>query len=127
MVEQRTENPRVAGSIPARGTIFLSNPVNPVLLIKKMRIRVISLTLFIPGALTLKDKRQVIQSITARVRKLNVSVAEVDFLEQWQLSKLAMAMVSKDQAYLESLQQEIVKLIEEQYQVEITDTIIEDY
>lgn len=92
-----------------------------------MRIRVISLTLFIPGALTLKDKRQVIQSITARVRKLNVSVAEVDYLDQWQKAELGMAMVSKDQSYLDSLQQEIIKLIEEQYPVEITDAVVEDY
>lgn len=92
-----------------------------------MRIRVISLTLFIPGALTLKDKRQVIQSITARVRKLNVSAAEVDYLDQWQKAELGMAMVSKDQSYLDSLQQEIIKLIEEQYPVEITDAVVEDY
>lgn len=92
-----------------------------------MRIRVISLTLFIPGALTLKDKRQVIQSITARVRKLNVSVAEVDYLDQWQKAELGMAMVSKDQSYLDSLQQEIIKLIEEQYPVEITAVVVEDY
>ena len=92
-----------------------------------MRIRVISLTLFIPGALTLKDKRQVIQSITARIRKLNVSVAEVDYLDQWQKAELGMAMVSKDQSYLDSLQQEIIKLIEEQYPVEITAVVVEDY
>ncbi|MGE5604772.1 MAG: DUF503 domain-containing protein [Bacteroidota bacterium] len=85
------------------------------------------MTLFIPGALALKDKRQVIQSITARVRKLNVSVAEVDYLDQWQITKLGMAMVSKDQSYLDSLQQEIIKLIEEQYPAEITDAVVEDY
>jgi len=92
-----------------------------------MRIRVISLTLFIPGALTLKDKRQVLQSLIARVRKLNISVAEVDYMDQWQIAKLGMAMVSKDQSYLDSLRQEILKLIEDQYPVEITDTTIEDY
>lgn len=92
-----------------------------------MRIRVISLTLFIPGALNLKDKRQVIHSITARVRKFNVSVAEVDCLDQWQIAKLGMAMVSKGHSYLDSLQQQIMKLIEEQYPVEITDMIIENY
>jgi hypothetical protein len=92
-----------------------------------MRIRVISLTLFIQGALTLKDKRQVIQSVTTRVRKLNVSVAEVDYLDQWQRAKLGMAMVSKDQSYLDSLQQKIMVLIEDQYPVEITEALIEDY
>lgn len=92
-----------------------------------MRIRVISLTLFIPGALTLKDKRQIIQSITTRVRKLNVSVAEVDYLDQWQLAKLGMAMVSKDRSYLDSLQQVILKLIEGGYPVEISGMEMEDY
>ena len=85
------------------------------------------MTLFIQGALTLKDKRQVIQSVTTRVRKLNVSVAEVDYLDQWQRAKLGMAMVSKDQSYLDSLQQKIMVLIEDQYPVEITEALIEDY
>ena len=92
-----------------------------------MRVRVISLTLFIPGALTLKDKRQIIQSITARVRRFNVSVAEVDYLDRWQLVKLGMAMVSKDGAYLDSLQQEIMNLIEDGYPVEISAVTVEDY
>lgn len=92
-----------------------------------MRVRVISLTLFIPGAMNLKDKRQIIQSITARVRKLNVSVGEVDYLDRWQLAKLGMAMVSKDQAYLDSLQQEIMNLIENGYPVEISAVSVEDY
>lgn len=92
-----------------------------------MRIRVISLTLFIPGALNLKDKRQIIQSITARLRKLNVSVAEVDYLDRWQLAKLGMAMVSKDGSYLDSLQQEIMNLIEDGYPVEISAAAVEDY
>jgi uncharacterized protein YlxP (DUF503 family) len=83
--------------------------------------------LFIPGALTLKDKRQIIQSITARVRRFNVSVAEVDYLDRWQLVKLGMAMVSKDGAYLDSLQQEIMNLIEDGYPVEISAVTVEDY
>lgn len=92
-----------------------------------MRIRVISLTLYIPGALNLKDKRQIIQSITARIRRFNVSIAEVGCLDQWQIAELGMAMVSNDYSYLGSLQQEIIKLIEEQYPVEITDVTIENY
>jgi uncharacterized protein YlxP (DUF503 family) len=92
-----------------------------------MRIRVISLTLYLPGASSLKDKRRIIHSLTARVGKLNVSVAEVDYLDKWQLAKVGMAMVSKDQSYLDALHQEVIKLIEDRYPVEITDMSIDDY
>ncbi len=92
-----------------------------------MRTRTISLTLFIPGALTLKDKRQIIQSMIARIRKLNVSIAEIDYQDQWQRSRLGMAVVSNSNAYLDSIEAEIIKLIETQYPVEIVETIIEEY
>ncbi|NLY76140.1 MAG: DUF503 domain-containing protein [Firmicutes bacterium] len=92
-----------------------------------MRTRIISLTLFIPGALTLKDKRQIIQSMIARIRKLNVSVAEIGYQDQWQRSRLGMAVVSNSNAFLDSIEAEIIKLIETQYPVEIVETIIEEH
>lgn len=92
-----------------------------------MRTRIISLTLFIPGALTLKDKRQIIQSMIARIRKLNVSVAEIGYQNQWQRSRLGMAVVSNSDAYLDSIEAEIIKLIETHYPVEIVETIIEEH
>jgi uncharacterized protein YlxP (DUF503 family) len=123
LVEQRTENPRVAGSIPARGTIYFIKPFG-----ETMFVRVISLTLFIGEAQTLKDKRQIIQSLINKLHnKLNVSVAEVGFQDQWQRSQIGIAFVSNQLSFLDTIQQEIFKLIETQYPVEITEVETNDY
>jgi uncharacterized protein YlxP (DUF503 family) len=54
-----------------------------------------SVDIYLPYAASLKDKRQVIQSIIARVRKrFNISIAEVDFTDVWQRSKLGFAAVA---------------------------------
>jgi len=54
-----------------------------------MNIGVCKVKLRLPENLSLKGKRRVLKSITARVRnKFNVSVAEIDDNDLWQLSTL---------------------------------------
>jgi uncharacterized protein YlxP (DUF503 family) len=51
--------------------------------------------LYLPYAGSLKDKRQIIQSIIARIRKrFNISITEVDFNDTWQRSKLGFAAIA---------------------------------
>lgn len=91
-------------------------------------VRVITIDLFIPGAETLKDKRQVIKSLVEKVRhKFNVSIAETGYHDLWQRSELEVAYVGNSLSYLNSVQQELLKLIEDQYPVEITSHSITDY
>lgn len=53
--------------------------------------------LLVREARTLKDKRQVLQSIKDRLRnQFNVSVAEVDYLDDRRLAELGVAMVGPD-------------------------------
>jgi uncharacterized protein len=93
-----------------------------------MLIRAIAIMLFIPEAQTLKDKRQVLQSLISRVRnKFNVSIAEVDHQDQWQRATLGIAFVSNQKSHLDSIQQEILDLVESQYPVEITEMTVSEY
>ncbi|TCL72413.1 hypothetical protein EDC14_1006126 [Hydrogenispora ethanolica] len=92
-----------------------------------MFIRAIAIDIHIPGARTLKDKRQVLQSIIVRLRRLNLSVAEVGYQDQWQRAALGVAMVGADLGLLEQLQAQILRLIEESYPVEIAHWEIRDY
>ncbi len=93
-----------------------------------MFIKAISIILFIPEALTLKDKRQVVQSILEKTRrKFNAATAETGFQEQWQRAQLGIALVSNSPSLLDSVQQEIMKFIENNYPVEITDFTANDY
>jgi uncharacterized protein YlxP (DUF503 family) len=61
---------------------------------------------------SLKDKRQVVKSIKDRIRnRFNVSVAEVDALENRQLVVLGMAMVSTGSAHIRSTLDEITRIL----------------
>lgn len=59
-----------------------------------------TLLLHIPHARSLKDKRQVVKSIVEAVRhKHNVSIAEMDLLDDHQQAVLGVACVSNDNAH----------------------------
>jgi len=61
---------------------------------------------------SLKDKRQVVQSIKDRLRgRFNVSVAEVDAQENRQLVVLGFAMVSNEAAHVRTAFEQIVNAL----------------
>lgn len=60
-------------------------------------------------ALTLKDKRRVIKSLKDRLgHRHNISIAEVDDLDQRQLATLGIAMVANESRFVESALSKIV-------------------
>jgi hypothetical protein len=68
-----------------------------------MVIGLVLLDLHFPGARSLKDKRQALRSLEARLRnRFNVSVAEVEHQDLWQRARLAVVAVNTDQAHLDS-------------------------
>jgi uncharacterized protein YlxP (DUF503 family) len=69
-----------------------------------MHVGVMRLVLEIPGARSLKDKRQVVRSFKERVKsRLSVSIAEVGHLDKLQLATFGVAVVSGDAAMCEEL------------------------
>jgi hypothetical protein len=67
----------------------------------------------IPAA-SLKEKRQVIKSVIARLRnKFNISVAEVDQLDSWQVGVIAAVVVSNDRDTVHRLLMRVVRWVEE--------------
>jgi hypothetical protein len=56
----------------------------------------------IPQAQSLKQKRAVVKSLIDRLRsRLNASVAETGFLDEWQRSVIAVSLVSNNRRYLQ--------------------------
>ena len=56
----------------------------------------------IPHAQSLKQKRAVVKSLIDRMRtRLNASVAEAGYLDEWQRSVIAVSMVSNNRRYLQ--------------------------
>jgi len=57
---------------------------------------------YIPHAQSLKQKRSVVKSLIDRLRaRLNASVAEAGYLDEWQRSVIAVSMVSNNRRYLQ--------------------------
>ena len=72
-----------------------------------------TMELQIPTSLSLKDKRQVLRSLVARIRnEFSVSVAEVDHQDTWQLASVAVVAVSGDETCLHSLLERVVHMVE---------------
>jgi uncharacterized protein YlxP (DUF503 family) len=89
-----------------------------------MVVGVCTLELDIPASHSLKDKRNVVKSLTARVRKdFNVSIAEVDAQDAWQRATLGIVCVSSDAGYAQGLLAKVVDSIERSRM----DAVIADY
>jgi len=68
--------------------------------------------LLVRDSQSLKDKRQVVRSITDRLRNgFNVSVAEVDALDQRQLAVLGVATVSSEAGHARSALEQVVNAL----------------
>ncbi len=69
-----------------------------------MFVGVLRLTLQIPGARSLKDRRRVVRSFKDRLRaKLQLSVAEVGALDLHQMAVIGVAAVSNDAAQIDEM------------------------
>lgn len=65
-----------------------------------MNVALATLTLRLPENGSLKGKRQVVKSIQQRLHnRFNVSVAEVEHNDAWQLAGLAICAVANDAAH----------------------------
>ena len=92
-----------------------------------MNVGVCSIKLRLPEILSLKGKRRVLKSITTRVRnKFNVSVAEVDDQNLWQLVTLGICCVSNNKRYTNEVLSKVVDfIVDGRFEVEILDYEIE--
>jgi len=92
-----------------------------------MNVGVCKITLRLPENQSLKGKRQVVKSITARVgNQFNVSVAEVDSQDLWQLATLGICCVSNDKRFTNQVLSKVVSFIAGgRFEVEMLDYEIE--
>ena len=68
--------------------------------------------LFIPASSSLKDKRQVLRSVTQNIRnRFNVAVAEVDHQDLWQRAALGVSCVAESTGHCAKVLQEVEKAI----------------
>jgi uncharacterized protein len=71
-------------------------------------------TLHLPDSGSLKDKRQVVRSVLARLRnQFEVAAAEVDRQDSWQIAVLGIAYVSGDASHAEEVLDHAIRYVED--------------
>jgi len=79
-----------------------------------MIVGVSKITLHLPGCHSLKDKRQVIKSLMARVRnQFEVAIAEVDEQDRWQIAMLGVSCVSNSSQHVDEVLARVQRYIKE--------------
>jgi hypothetical protein len=92
-----------------------------------MLVKTVIIHIYIPLARSLKNKRNIVKSITQKVHnKYNVSIAEVGHNEIWKNAAIGIAMISNERLHLEKKFSDVVRFIEETYS-DIEIIRIEDY
>src|SRR5437588_12865259 len=75
-----------------------------------MVVGVLRLTLYIHGASSLKDKRQVLRKVVDRLRaRFNVSVAEVGEQDIWQTAVVGVTAVANDRSFVNQVLDKCVR------------------
>ena len=92
-----------------------------------MNVGICKVRLRLPENSSLKGKRQVVKSITARVQhKFNVSIAEVDDNDLWQMATIGISYVSNDQRHTNEVLSKVVNFIRDsRFEAELLDYEIE--
>jgi uncharacterized protein YlxP (DUF503 family) len=79
-----------------------------------MILGVCQITLHLPACHSLKEKRQVIRPLIARVRKqFEVAIAEVDEQDRWQTAVLGVTCVSNSSQHANEILAHVQRYIEE--------------
>jgi hypothetical protein len=92
-----------------------------------VNVGICKVKLRLPDNLSLKGKRQVVKSLTARLKnKFNISVAEVEDNDLWQLAMIGICFVSNDQRFTNEVLSKAVDLVvKDQGDYEMLDYSIE--
>jgi len=88
-----------------------------------MNVGICRIKLHISDSQSLKDKRRVVKSISSRLRgRYNISVAEVDDQDLWQLVTLGIACVSNNNKHVDEILSKVMNFIVNNYpELEIVD------
>jgi uncharacterized protein YlxP (DUF503 family) len=94
-----------------------------------VKVGVCTLKIHIPGSRSLKDKRSVVKSLLMRLQKqFNISVAEVDDHDLWQMATIGFACVSNHTNRVDEVISAAISLIERDYPtIEIVGKELETY
>ena len=92
-----------------------------------MNTGICKIKLHLPANQSLKEKRRIVKSIISRLRnQFNISIAEVDDHDLWQLATLGISCVSNHNQHVDETLTKVMNFIVQNYPVlEIVDQDVE--
>jgi len=92
-----------------------------------MNAGVCKIRLHLPENQSLKEKRRIVKSIISRLRnQYNISIAEVDDQDLWQLATLGITCVSNHNQHVDEILSKVINFIVQNYpDLEIVERKIE--
>ena len=92
-----------------------------------MNVGICRIELRLPENQSLKGKRRVLKSITTRIRnRFNVSIAEVDNHDLWQLATIGICCVSNNSRFTNEVLSKVVDfIVDSHFEIEILNYEIE--
>lgn len=91
-----------------------------------MIVKTLELDIRIPESDSLKDKRRIVKSLISRCRqKFNVSISEIDRLDDPRFTTIGIAIVSNANSYGSQVLDKCIDFIENEYRVEIINIVRE--
>ena len=88
-----------------------------------MVIKLLTIDLHFPGRSSLKEKRFVLSSVKTKLaRQFNVSIAEIDYHDKWQRSKLAVVTVASDGVVAQSTCDKLLEKLENDHRLSVLDS-----
>ncbi|MEW5768430.1 MAG: DUF503 domain-containing protein [bacterium] len=77
-----------------------------------MVVGICRVRLYIPASNSLKAKRNALRPIIERIKRFNISIAEIDSNDRWQVATLGLANVSTDAALTHKIFNHAISVIE---------------
>jgi len=72
-----------------------------------MTVGILVIEIMIYNSSSLKDKRLVVKSMKDRLRKYNISIAELGYQDKWQRSEIGITMIGNEHGFVEKALQQI--------------------
>ena len=77
-----------------------------------MNVGICKIRIRLPDVVTLKGKRQIVKSLTAKLRnKFNISVSEIEDNDLWQTAAIGIAFISNDRRFTNEVLSKSVDLV----------------
>lgn len=88
-----------------------------------MTVGLLVVDCFIPGSLSLKDKRHVLRSLFDRVRReYNVCICEIEYQDRWQRARVAVTAVNTEWVILERTLNRVTEILERDRNLNVLST-----